>query len=98
MNEMPRRCGDPAPSGFDRVCGRIAGHNGSHRDETLRIVWGGRPNKDERKRERMIALASWYSGWCTDNESTLPELTKLGALLLGMRHQLAMDRPYDRLT
>lgn len=43
------------------------------------------------ERERLIAQLSWWAGWCTDNEETLPELTRLKGDLLDAKHQIAMD-------
>lgn len=43
-------------------------------------------------RERLIAMCSWWSGWCTDNEETLPDLARLGGFLMDVKHQLATDR------
>lgn len=40
------------------------------------------------ERERLIAEASRWSGWCTDNELTL-----LSDFLLDVKHQMALDRP-----
>jgi hypothetical protein len=51
------------------------------------------PPTNNDKRERLIAKASWWSGWCTDNDQTLPDLAKLGGFLLDMKHQMACDRP-----
>lgn len=44
-------------------------------------------------RERLIAAASYWAGWCTDNEETLRELTELGGLLMEMKDQMRQDRP-----
>lgn len=44
------------------------------------------------RRERLIANVSWWAGWCTDNEGTLPELTTLSALLLDVKDQMKGDR------
>lgn len=46
----------------------------------------------ERSREELIALASSWSGWCTDNDQTLPKLAELGGFLLEVKHRMAMDR------
>lgn len=43
-------------------------------------------------RERLIAVLSWWSGWCTDHDGVLPDLARLGAVLLDAKHQLALDR------
>ena len=47
------------------------------------------------QRESLIAAVSYWAGWCTDNEGVLPQLTKLGGLLLDVKHQMALDRPRD---
>ena len=44
------------------------------------------------ERESLIALASWWSGWCVDYGPTLPDLYILGAVLLDVKHQMALDR------
>ena len=44
-------------------------------------------------REELIAAVSWWAGWCTDHEDTLPELTKLGGLLMEVKDQMRADRP-----
>ena len=46
-------------------------------------------------REELIALASWWSGWCTDHDQQIPELATLSGFLLDIKHQMAMDRPPD---
>ena len=38
-------------------------------------------------RERLVAEASWWSGWYTDNGLPL-----LGDFLLDVKHQMALDR------
>jgi hypothetical protein len=43
-------------------------------------------------RERLIAAASWWAGWCTDHDTELPELAALSGLLLDVKHQMASDR------
>lgn len=43
-------------------------------------------------RELLIAAASVWSGWCTDNEETLPELTQLGHVLMLMKYRMREDR------
>lgn len=49
----------------------------------------------EARREKLIANVSWWAGWCTDNEGSLPELTKLSGLLLDVKGQMAEDRKED---
>lgn len=49
-------------------------------------------------RERLIALLSWWSGWCTDHDHIEPELAKLGGLLLDAKHRIALDRPQALLN
>ena len=48
---------------------------------------------DPYDRELLIANLSWWAGWCTDNEGTLPELTRLGWRLLDAKQRIALDRP-----
>lgn len=43
-------------------------------------------------REQLIAKASWWSGWCTDHDTELPDLAKLGGFLLEMKYQMMLDR------
>ena len=45
------------------------------------------------ERERLIAKALWWSGWCTDHDSELPALAEMGGFLLDVKHQMALDRP-----
>jgi hypothetical protein len=47
---------------------------------------------EDAQRERLIALLSWWSGWCTDHDDKEPELAKLGGLLLDAKHRIALDR------
>lgn len=49
-------------------------------------------------RERLIALLSWWSGWCTDHDHIEPELAKLGGLLLDAKHRIALDRSQTPLN
>ena len=42
----------------------------------------------KKDRERLIAEASWWAGWCTDND-----LGAISYLLLDVVHQMALDRP-----
>ncbi len=44
-------------------------------------------------RESLIAEASWWAGWCTDHDQTLPDLARLSGFLLDVKHQMAKDRP-----
>ena len=44
------------------------------------------------EREDLIALASWWSGWCTDQDVLYFEMALLGGFLLDMKHQMALDR------
>ena len=46
-------------------------------------------------RERLIAEASLWSGFCTDHNSDIPSLASLSAFLLDVKHQMALDRPAD---
>ena len=43
-------------------------------------------------RERLIALASWWSGWCVDYDDDVPGLPALSDFLLDVKHQMALDR------
>ena len=45
-------------------------------------------------REGLIAAASYWSGWCTDYDLVLPELTLLSEFLLNVKHQMALDRDH----
>ena len=45
------------------------------------------------ERERLIAQASVWAGWCTDHDSEMPDLAKLAGILLDVKHQMALDRP-----
>ena len=43
-------------------------------------------------REFLIPAASMWAGWCTDNDSVLPDLAALSGFLLDVQHQMALDR------
>ena len=43
-------------------------------------------------REFLIPAASMWAGWCTDNDSVLPDLAALSGFLLDVQLQMATDR------
>ena len=49
-------------------------------------------------REGLIAAASYWSGWCTDYDLVLPELTLLSEFLLYVKQQMALDRDHPALS
>ena len=51
-----------------------------------------------KNRERLIAKASWWAGWCVDNNIHIGELVNLGGFLLDVKHQMALDRPEGETT
>ena len=50
------------------------------------------------ERERLIAQASSWAGFCVDHDTEMPDLAKLSAFLLDVKHQMALDRITAVLT
>ena len=56
----------------------------------------GEITEPDRPREQLIALASWWCGWCTDRSGEEPELAELGGFLLEVKHRMALDRETEQ--
>lgn len=92
MDHTPLEGVRVAASGFDRPEGHGGAQNAAPRlvsdDAGISRPSGGSGGLDRRTAENLAWLASWWSGWCTDNDQTLPDLAKLGGFLIGVQRAL----------